>query len=182
MDARLPLIERMKDEIQRHIRPVPDYPKPGIIFRDIQPLLRRPDLMHIIAESIAQRWRPSSVGVIVGLDARGFILGGMLMQHLNVPFVMARKKGKLPPPTKSVAYKLEYGTAELEISEGSIEPGESVLIVDDLLATGGTAAAACHLIDALGGKVIGCQFVIEIKGLRGRQTLGSRPINSLLYY
>jgi adenine phosphoribosyltransferase len=164
------------------IRDIPDYPKPGILFKDITPLLRNPKAFREVITRIYMDWR-GHADVIVGLDARGFIFGGAAAFDLGLPFVPMRKKGKLPFDTVGVDYALEYGVATAEMHTDAIKPGDRVLIVDDLLATGGTANAACHLVSKLGGTVAGCVFVIELGDLDGRVKLPAGvPIQSMITY
>lgn len=161
---------------------VPDFPKPGIIFRDIMPLLYNPMGLAEVSGQIVKRWA-GKVDVICALDARGFCFGPLVAQKLWLPFVMVRKKGKLPGKVIRVKYSLEYRDAdEIEINEGVISPGDRVLIIDDVLATGGTAGAACELVEKAGGTVAGCVFVIELTELNGRSRLVGREIQSLTTY
>src|SRR5580704_346054 len=157
--------------LRAHLRDVPDFPKPGILFKDITPLLADPRAFHITLDLFAERFIGEHVDVVVGVESRGFIFGGALSARLNASFDPVRKPGKLPYRTESVAYKLEYGEAVLEMHVDSIKPPAKVLIVDDLLATGGTAAAAAELARRQGGVVVGFAFVVELDFLRGRQTL-----------
>ncbi|MCK6591740.1 MAG: adenine phosphoribosyltransferase [Polyangiaceae bacterium] len=157
--------------LRAHLRDVPDFPKPGILFKDITPLLADPRAFHISLDLLAQRFIGEHVDVVVGVESRGFIFGGALSARLNASFVPVRKPGKLPSKTDRVAYKLEYGEAELEMHTDSIKAGSSVIVVDDLLATGGTAAAAAELARRQGGKVVGFAFVVELDFLGGRARL-----------
>jgi adenine phosphoribosyltransferase len=157
--------------LRAHLRNVPDFPKPGILFKDITPLLADPRAFHIALDLLAQRYIGERVDVVVGVEARGFIFGGALAARLNASFVPVRKPGKLPARADRVAYKLEYGEAELEMHEGSIKAGANVVVVDDVLATGGTAAAAVELARRQGGDVVGLAFVVELDFLRGRARL-----------
>ena len=163
------------------IQDVPDFPKPGIMFRDISPLLASPDAFGEVVRLIAHEWK-GSVDAVAGLDARGFLFGAPLALALGVPFVMIRKKGKLPGDVESFSYDLEYGSDTVEMKRGSLKKGARVLIVDDLLATGGTATAACALVESVDARVAGCAFVIELVGLGGREKLGNRSIQSLVTY
>lgn len=161
---------------------IPDFPKPGILFRDVSPMLRNPRAYKQVIKGFANSWG-GKVDAIVGLDARGFIFGAMLAYELDLPFVMVRKKGKLPGKTVSQSYGLEYGSDVFEIQTDALMPGARVLIVDDLLATGGSAAAAGALIKKVGATVEGCAFVIELCELEGGQKLaGLGNIDSLLLY
>lgn len=160
--------------LKSRLRNVPDFPKPGILFKDITPLLADPRAFHITLDLLAQRYIGEHIDVVVGIESRGFIFGGALSARLNASFVPVRKPGKLPAATDRVAYELEYGKAELEMHKGSIRQGAKVLIVDDLLATGGTAAAAAELARMQGGEIAGFAFVIELDFLRGRALLAQR--------
>jgi adenine phosphoribosyltransferase len=157
--------------LRAHLRNVPDFPKPGILFKDITPLLADPRAFHISLDLLAQRFISEHIDVVVGVESRGFIFGGALAARLNASFVPVRKPGKLPAKSDRVSYKLEYGEAELEMHLGSISSGASVLVVDDVLATGGTAAAAAELAQRQGGKVVGLAFVVELDFLDGRARL-----------
>lgn len=168
-------------DLKPFIRNVPDFPKPGILFKDIAPLLASPQAFAFVIRKIAIEWA-GKADAIVGLDARGFIFGGALQREMGLPFLPARKKGKLPGETVSVEYDLEYGSASLELQRDMLSAGDRVLIVDDLLATGGTAAAAASLIEKEGAAVAGFSFVIEIADLGGRAKLPSVPVQSLLVY
>ncbi len=168
--------------IKKHIRNVPDYPKKGIMFRDITPLLQEPHALRDVVLEIADEWN-RKIDVIVGLDARGFIFGGALAFEMVLPFVPVRKKGKLPHETIEVEYALEYGTAVAEMHVDALKKGDRVLIVDDLLATGGTASAARDLVEKLGARVVGFAFVIELASLGGKARLGGDiPVQSLAVY
>jgi adenine phosphoribosyltransferase len=160
--------------LRAHLRNVPDFPKPGILFKDITPLLADPRAFHIALDLLAQRFIGEDVDVVVGIESRGFIFGGALAARLNASFVPVRKPGKLPAKADRVAYKLEYGEAELEMHEGSIKSGARVLLADDLLATGGTASAAAELARRQGGNVAGFAFVVELDFLGGRAMLRER--------
>ena len=159
--------------LKAHLRNVADFPKPGILFKDITPLLADPRALHITLDLLAERFIGEHIDVIVGIEARGFIFGGALAARLNASFVPVRKPGKLPAKTDRIAYRLEYGEAELEMHEGSIAKGARVVVVDDLLATGGTAAAAAELAGRQGGSVVGYAFVVELDFLNGRARLNS---------
>jgi len=158
-------------EIRELIRSIPDYPKPGIIFRDITTLLQHPAGFRRAVDELVQPFAGVGINKVAGIEARGFILGGAVAHQLSVGFVAVRKKGKLPWQTISVEYELEYGSDEVEIHIDSLEPGDRVLIVDDLLATGGTATAASQLVRDAGGEVVGASFVIELPDLGGRARL-----------
>lgn len=167
--------------IKSFIQDVPDFPKPGIMFRDISPLLSNAEAFGSTVELIAQAWQ-GSIDVVVALDARGFVFGAPVALVLGVPFVMIRKRGKLPGKVVSYSYDLEYGSDTVEMKQDALKSNDRVLVVDDLLATGGTAAAACALVESVGAIVFGCAFVIELAGLGGREKLGNRLIRSLVIY
>jgi adenine phosphoribosyltransferase len=164
------------------IRDVPDFPKKGIVFKDITTLLKDGDAFRQAMNQIVKRYLDVSIDRVVGIEARGFILGGILAYKLGCGFVPARKPGKLPAATIREEYSLEYGSNALEIHRDAIGKGDRVLIVDDLLATGGTALAAARLVETLGGKVLAVQFLIELGFLHGREKLLSYPLHSLIVY
>ena len=157
------------------IRTIADFPKPGIQFKDITPLLKNPQGIKDCIELMLPDAH-TAVDCVVGIESRGFIMGPLLAQALNCAFVPIRKKGKLPHQTLEQSYDLEYGSATIEIHLDAIKPGDCVLLHDDVLATGGTAAAAIKLIEALGGKVVLCSFIIELVGLKGRDLIQDYPI------
>jgi adenine phosphoribosyltransferase len=163
------------------IRDVPDFPKPGVLFKDITPMLADPTLFTRVIRWFAHPFEPEHIHTVVGMESRGFIFGGALANALHAGFAPARKKGTLPYETVGVEYGLEYGTATLEMHVDAIREGDKVLICDDLLATGGTAAAAVELVRKLGGEVVGCAFVIELGFLEGRSRLDV-PVRSLVRY
>ncbi|MBI4229536.1 MAG: adenine phosphoribosyltransferase [Planctomycetes bacterium] len=171
-----------KPDLARFIRDIPDFPKPGILFKDITPLLKDPAALQGAAEAMAAPWRGNGVDVVAGAEARGFIFAPMIANLLGAGFIPIRKPGKLPSETHAVRYQLEYGSDALEIHRDAIRPGASVLLVDDLLATGGTMSACCALVEQLGGKVAGCSFLIELSFLNGRRSLAPRPVRSILTY
>ena len=158
-------------DIKDSIRSIPDWPKKGIVFRDITSLLKDKDAFRVMNDKFYERYKDKEIDHIVGIEARGFIMGSVLADRLGVGFVPIRKKGKLPPAVISQAYDLEYGTDTIEISAGSLEKGSKVLLIDDLLATGGTALAACKLIESLGAEVIEVAFVIDLPDVGGRKKL-----------
>ena len=158
-------------DLESKLRVVPDFPKPGIEFLDISPLLEDPQNFKTMMEQLANKAKDLQITKIVGIEARGFILGSALALHMGKGFVMVRKKGKLPGDTVSISYDLEYGTDTIEMLPHSIKPGEKVLILDDVLATGGTAAAACELVKKMGGEIQGCLFLVELAFLGGRSRL-----------
>lgn len=161
-----------------HIALFPDFPEPGVLFRDITPLLRDPIAMRKVIEYWAASL-PTDIDLIVGTEARGFVLGAPLAYHLGKGFVPVRKKGKLPGKPVSLEYSLEYGTATIEIAQDAIKPGSRVLVLDDLLATGGTAAATIKLVESSQATVVAASFLIELIGLGGREKLGDTPIHTV---
>jgi|TARA_B100000686_G_scaffold355129_1_gene470219 adenine phosphoribosyltransferase len=156
-------------EISKLIRSIPDYPKPGVIFRDITTLLQNAEGFGVVVEELAQPFYTEQVTHVVGIEARGFIIGGAVAHKLSAGFVAIRKKGKLPWQTKSIQYDLEYGTDEVEIHLDSLSEDNKVLLIDDLIATGGTASAAARLIHDTGAKILGASFVIDLPDLGGRK-------------
>ena len=169
-------------ELEKLIRDVPDFPQKGIVFKDITTLLQNGDAFRQALNQMLKRYLDAAIDKIVAIEARGFIFGGVLAYRLGCGFVPARKPCKLPYRTVREEYTLEYGTNALEIHEDSIQAGEKVLIVDDLLATGGTALAAAKLIEKLGGEVVGIEFLVELGFLHGREKLLKYPLHSLIVY
>lgn len=165
-----------------HIRTVPDFPKPGILFRDITTLLQHPAAFAAAIAALSAEARALRPDVIVGIESRGFVFGAPVAVALGLGFVPVRKPGKLPAATVRETYALEYGDDTLEIHRDALRPGMRALIVDDLLATGGTAAAACRLVEAIGGEVAGLVFLIELGFLPGRERLAGREIHALVHY
>jgi len=174
----------VRTEIEKSIRNIPDFPKPGIQFKDITPILEKPVLSRAIVTEFNHLFDGISIDAVAGVESRGFLYGLPLAIELNVPFLVIRKKGKLPAETVSHEYVLEYGTAEIEMHKGAVKEGMNVLIHDDLLATGGTAAAAAQLIHGQGGTIAGFSFLIELESLAGRKKLVEfqKPIISLVGY
>lgn len=168
------------DPIRKAIRDIPDFPKPGILFKDIAPILMDPALFRLVIQHFVNECSVRNVQKVAGIDARGFLFGATVAHELGIGFVPVRKKGKLPGETLSHAYQLEYGEAELEIQTDAFAPGERVVVVDDLLATGGTAKAAVSLIEKTGAKVVQVQFVIELAFLKGREVLSPAPVYSIV--
>ena len=164
------------------IREIPDFPRPGIGFKDITPLLADPVGLANSVRALAEYARPLRVDCVVAAEARGFLLGPALALELGAGFVLARKPGKLPYDTVSAEYVLEYGPGQLELHSDAVRDGARVLVHDDLLATGGTAAALCELVEQLGGEVAGCGFLIELTFLEGRKRLAPREVHALLSY
>ena len=171
----------MKD-LRSVIRSVPDFPKPGIVFRDITTLLADADAVRQVVDAFAERYKSDDIGAVVGIESRGFIFGPLVADRLGVGFALVRKPGKLPYETISETYELEYGTDTIEIHTDAVAKGQRVLIVDDLLATGGTMAACCRLVEKLGAVVAGCAFVIELSFLGGRSKLEGRDVFALVDY
>lgn len=169
-------------EIEKAIRNVPDFPKPGIQFKDITPLLADARLFSGAVDLLTERFPPGSVDAVVGIDARGFIFAAAAAVKLHAGLVPVRKKGKLPFQTHEQDYALEYGHATIAIHVDALKPGTRVLLIDDLLATGGTAAAAAELVGKLGGKILEIGFLIELSFLQGRAKLRGHPIRSLVVY
>lgn len=170
------------DDIARAIRNIPDFPKPGIQFKDITPLLADARLFSGCIDLLADSFKPGMVDAVVGIDARGFIFAAAAAVKLEAGFVPIRKKGKLPYQTIEQEYDLEYGTAIVAVHVDAIKPGGRVLLIDDLLATGGTAAAAAALVQKLGGKILEISFLIELSFLAGRHKLKDLPVRSLVVY
>jgi len=168
--------------IESVIRDVPDFPQPGILFKDITPLLGNGPLFQSCISLLAERVETLGAQKVVGLDARGFIFGAAVADRLGIGFVPVRKQGKLPYETKAVSYDLEYGSNTVEMHTDAVVPGEKVVIVDDLLATGGTAKAAIQLLSEAGADLVGIEFVIELAFLNGREQLGESTIESLITY
>jgi adenine phosphoribosyltransferase len=169
-------------DLREYIRDVPDFPKPGIVFKDITPLLLDPAAFDNAITLLAEHARGLGVDLVVAAEARGFIFGGALAHELGVGFVPARKAGKLPHQTVSVKYGLEYGLDELHLHADALTGGTRVLIHDDVLATGGTARAKIDLVEQLGGRVVGCAFVVELAFLGGRQKLAGHDVRALVRY
>jgi adenine phosphoribosyltransferase len=172
----------LQARLKATIRDIPDFPKPGIIFKDITPILSDPDLLQATVDHLAAAYADARIDAVVGMESRGFIFGAPLALALRTAFVPARKPGKLPYDSIGVEYALEYGTARLEMHTDAIAPGARVLVVDDLLATGGTAAATNKLIGELGGEIVANCFVIELGFLAGREVIGDVPVLSILIY
>ncbi len=164
------------------IREVPDFPKPGILFYDITTLLKEPSCHRSMIDDFIKQYEGAGITKVVGMESRGFILASPLAYHLNAGFVPVRKPGKLPADALEVQYELEYGSNSLSIHRDAIQEGETVLILDDLLATGGTAAATVNLILQLGGKIAGVGFLVELDGLAGRKKLDGYAVHSLIHY
>ena len=168
--------------VEDYVRSIPDFPEPGIIFRDITSVLQDADGLQLAIDSMQACLKNTEVDVIAGTESRGFIFGVPIAYNLHKPFVPIRKKGKLPCETVSQSYDLEYGSAEIEIHKRSIKPGDKVVIVDDLMATGGTAEAMIKLIEGLGGEVVEVLCLIELMGLKGREKLKGYKVDSVIQY
>ncbi|HTN77600.1 MAG TPA: adenine phosphoribosyltransferase [Pirellulaceae bacterium] len=169
-------------DLKQFIRDIPDFPKPGIVFKDITPLLASPEAFRECIRQMADHYRGQKIDAIVAAEARGFIFAAPLALELNAGFVPIRKPGKLPFDTHAFHYELEYGSDTLEIHIDGVSPGQNVLMVDDLLATGGTIAACCNLVEKLGANVVGCCFLIDLAFLDGAKKIGSHDVFSLLRY
>jgi adenine phosphoribosyltransferase len=170
------------EQLKALVRDVPDFPQPGIVFKDITPLLAHELAFSTVIDLIVVHFGRGNVDKVVGIEARGFILASPVAYHFGAGFVPVRKKDKLPWETESEEYELEYGSATLEIHRDGVDPGERVLIVDDVLATGGTARATARLVERIGGKVVGIAFLIELGFLKGRQQLDGYDLFTLISY
>ena len=169
-------------KIEEYVRSIPDFPEPGIIFRDVTSILQDADGLKLAIDSMQDCLKDVDVDVIVGTESRGFIFGMPIAYNLHKPFVPVRKKGKLPCETISEKYDLEYGTAEIEMHKDSIRPGQKVVLIDDLIATGGTIEACTKLIEELGGEVVKVLFLMELAGLKGRERLKNYDVDSVIIY
>lgn len=172
----------MPEKLKQIIRDIPDFPKKGILFKDITTLWKDKLSFQRVVDLMAHRYIEKNIDVVVGVEARGFIVGSALAYKLGAGIVLVRKSGKLPHKTKKATYELEYGSDTLEIHEDAIEKGQNVLISDDLLATGGTASAVVDLVEALGGNIVECSFIVELENLKGRDKLKPHKVFSLLDY
>ena len=169
-------------DLTRHIRPIPDFPKPGILFRDITPLLAEPAALSAAIERLAAPWRDTPPAFVAAVEARGFLFAAPLALELGAGLIPVRKPGKLPADTISHEYQLEYGRDRLEMHRDMMPAGSGVLVVDDVLATGGTAAACMRLVEAAGCRVLGCSFLVEIEPLGGRARLAPHRVETVLVY
>jgi adenine phosphoribosyltransferase len=169
-------------KIEEYVRSIPDFPEEGIVFRDVTSVLQDADGLHLAIDLMQEKIKDLEFDVVVGPESRGFIFGVPIAYNLHKPFVPVRKKGKLPCETISMEYDLEYGTATIEIHKDAIKPGQKVLIVDDLMATGGTIEAIIKLITELGGEVVGSVFLMELAGLEGRKKLEGQNVQSVIVY
>ena len=169
-------------KLEEYVRSIPDFPEPGIIFRDITTILQDPDGLHLAIQSMQDKLKDTEFDVVVGTESRGFIFGVPIAYNLHKAFVPVRKKGKLPCETVSMEYDLEYGSAVIEMHKDSIKPGQKVVLVDDLVATGGTIEAAIKLVEELSGEVVKVVFLMELAGLKGRERLKGYEVESVLCY
>ena len=174
--------ENSIERLRGSVRDIPDFPKPGILFRDITPILLDPELLEISLAVYASSYKNAKIDKVIGIESRGFIFAPSIAIRLGAGFIPIRKIGKLPSKTIHTTYALEYGTATMEVHSDSIKPGERVIIVDDLIATGGSAAAAVNMIRELGGEIVGASFLIELQSLNGRLALGSIPVHTHIVY
>lgn len=170
------------DRLKNKIRDIPDFPKPGIVFKDITPLVKDPAALRLAVHQLLHPFLGRDITAVAGMEARGFIFGSLVAWELGVPFVPLRKPGKLPYDVQSISYDLEYGSAELQVHIDAFDQNDKVLLIDDLLATGGTAKASCELIEKLGAKIVACAFVVELDFLGGRERLQDYEVHSLLHY
>lgn len=170
------------EQLHDFLRDVPDFPKPGILFKDITPLLRSPEALRTACELLSEPFRNERITVVAAIESRGFIFGSIVAQYLNAGFVPIRKPGKLPWVTRKHEYVLEYGSGTLEIHDDALTPDDRVLIIDDVLATGGTLAAAAHLVRGFDATLVAAGTVVELEFLGGRQKIADVPLHSLLRY
>ena len=168
--------------IEEYVRSIPDFPEPGIIFRDVTSILQDAEGLHLAIDLMQEKLKDVEFDVVVGPESRGFIFGVPIAYNLHKPFIPIRKKGKLPCETVSVEYELEYGTATIEMHKDAIKPGQKVVIIDDLIATGGTVEAAIKLVEELGGEVVKVVFLMELAGLKGREKLAGYDVASVIKY
>ena len=170
------------DRLKAKIRDIPDFPKPGIIFKDITPLVKDPAALRLAVHQLIHPFLGRKITSVAGMEARGFIFGSLVAWELGIPFVPLRKPGKLPYDVQSVSYDLEYGSASLEAHIDAFDKNDKVLLIDDLLATGGTAKASCNLVEQLGATVVACAFVVELEFLDGKKKLEQYEVHSLIQY
>lgn len=170
------------NRLKEKIRDIPDFPKPGILFKDVTPLVKDPHALRLAVHQLIHPFLCRNINAVAGMEARGFIFGSLAAWELGVSFIPLRKPGKLPYDIQSVSYDLEYGSATLEAHIDAFDSNDRVLLIDDLLATGGTAKASCELVEKLGGVVEGCAFVVELDSLKGREQLVDYEVHSLLHY
>jgi adenine phosphoribosyltransferase len=169
-------------QLKQKIRDIADFPQPGILFKDITPLVQDPQALKHAVTALAEPYRNNDITAVAGMEARGFIFGSLVAWELGLGFIPLRKPGKLPYDVQSVSYELEYGNACLEAHVDAVSSGDKILLIDDVLATGGTAKASCDLIEKLGGEVVACEFVIELLSLQGREKLSNYAVRSLLQF
>jgi adenine phosphoribosyltransferase len=172
----------MVEKIKNSIRNVPDFPKEGILYKDITTLCKDPAMFVRTVDLMAHRYLDKDIDVVVGIEARGFIVGAALAYKLGAGVVLVRKPGKLPHDTHKETYELEYGTDTLEVHKDAVDKGQNVVIADDLLATGGTAEAVCKLVEQMGGNIVECSFIVELDDLKGRDKLAPYSVFSLIHY
>lgn len=170
------------ERLKAKVRDIPDFPEPGVIFRDITPMVADPAALQLAVYQLLHPFLGETINAVAGMEARGFIFGSLAAWELGVGFIPLRKPGKLPYDVQSASYDLEYGSAALEVHTDAINRGDKILLIDDLIATGGTAEASCQLVEELGGEIIGCAFVIELDALKGRDKLTNYRVHSLLHY
>jgi len=169
-------------ELDQYIRNIPDFPEPGIQFKDITPLIKEPEILKIAIKKLIHPFQNEKLTAVAGMEARGFIFGSLAAWELGISFIPLRKPNKLPFDVERLSYDLEYGSATLEIHVDALKKNDRVLLVDDLIATGGTAAASCQLIEKLGAEIVGCAFIVELDFLNGREKLSKYNIHSLIHY
>lgn len=169
-------------KLEDYVRTIPDFPEPGIMFRDVTSILQNGDGFKLAIDTLIERLDGLDFDIVAGAESRGFILGAPVAYALGKPFVLVRKKGKLPCETVSMSYELEYGSAEIEMHKDSIMPGQKVVLIDDLIATGGTVEAAAKLVERLGGEVVKILFLMELQGLNGRTKLSKYDVDSIIKY
>lgn len=168
--------------LKAYIRNIPDFPEPGIQFKDITPLVKDPAMLKLAVHQLIHPFPGKNITAVAGMEARGFIFGSLAAWELDVGFIPLRKPGKLPYDVKTISYDLEYGSASLEVHTDALGKNDRVLLIDDLIATGGTAAASCELIEKFGAEIIACAFVVELDFLKGRDKLSKYDIHSLIHY
>jgi adenine phosphoribosyltransferase len=169
-------------DLKKYVRDIPDFPKPGIVFKDITPMLKSPEAFGALIDLFATKYKDSGITAVCGIESRGFIFGAALAHKMNVGFIPIRKAGKLPYKTVKKEYSLEYGTDSIEIHEDAVEKGEKVLLIDDLIATGGTAKAALDLLEEIGANVVGIAFLVELSFLKGIEKFDKNKVFCLLKY
>ena len=170
------------ERLKAHIRNIPDFPNPGIQFKDITPLVKNPAILRLAIHQLIHPFLGEEITAVVGMEARGFIFGSLAAWEMGVSFIPLRKPGKLPYDIQSISYDLEYGSASLEVHTDALDSNDKVLLIDDLIATGGTAVASCQLIEKLGAEVSACAFVVELDELNGRELLSKYRVHSLIHY